>query len=475
MSKGDNVSIEKTFDYYIESITQEVMEDLNVMVESLSNVVGIFSKYFSSESGFARTVADDNGMVATFAKAKTAEEKRSGLVTMYTDFDKNEAMDIEVKTFISVKLTEAPVREKYVPVVINDEDSEGDGQNGYMNVLNIAKYGRATTKENFSIKPSDLVEEEKQYNVDELVSDVNNKLQQTSDGIPEDMKSMISQFMDSVVTGEEIFVENAKKYENAITNYVGEILGPIALINQNFITGDYDSVKKDLLDPFDATIEDMTVLFPASKNNPLADSVLSNGEVEILVSSKAGAGAAASVKSLTDILGDLPEHTLNQLSSKFEEDLNDLDIIKNENQLMGPLQLGVKYKLITDDQKDTIVNLVKENIKELPVDMEDMASSVNANIDNANYNAGYHILSVVARDVSDKINERGTFGDMVRGVLNNSTMVQLHLKVKSRGEDLAIKEFLVKYPPKFEGTIKLDSKKNYYSTGIKGKYTFKIK
>ena len=44
-----------------------------------------------------------------------------------------------------------------------------------------------------------------------------------------------------------------------------------------------------------------------------------------------------------------------------------------------------------------------------------------------------------------------------------------------RKNDLAIDTFKIKYPPKFEGKITLDSKKNYFATGIKGKFTFKIK
>jgi len=131
--------------------------------------------------------------------------------------------------------------------------------------------------------------------------------------------------------------------------------------------------------------------------------------------------------------------------------------------------------LIDEEGRDRIIAAIKNKDKEVPPEFEELASKLKANQDNPNYNSGLHVLAVLASDVAEVVNDRGTFGDMVRGILNNSSMVQLHLKMKVKGEDMAIKEFGVKYPPQFEGTILLDSKKNYFSSGIKGRYSFKIK
>lgn len=445
-----------------------------IMQEATSGVTAIFNKYFSSESKFAQKSSED-GVVRTFIKAHKAKEKIDDVVNILEDTESLKKFGIPIDTSVDVELVPEPIDKKYVPIVVMDEENEYYKKKGYAHVLNLAKYGSATTKEAFTIKPSDLVEEEKNYTSESVIGDIEKSLNRKTRGIPEDMKSMIMQFLDSVYSGDRLWVENSKKYQNAITNYVGEVMGPIALVENNFITGDYDTANKFLLEPFNLSIEDMEFKFPAAKNNPLADSVLIKNEVEVQISSKAGQGAAASVKSLTDILDNLPDHILKQLNDTFSKDIDNLNIIRDNNQIMGPLELGVRYDIISNKQKNTIVSLIKNKEKVVPDEFIDITDKVKANTDNLNYNAGYHILSVIANDVAEEVNKSDTFSEMVRGVLNNSSVIQLHFKVKTKGEDLAVESFKVKYPPKFDGLIFLDSKKNYFSSGIKGKYTFKLK
>jgi hypothetical protein len=468
----------KTYEQYIEEITQDVIRDVELK-ESTSSTIDVFNRYFSVDAPKAVGVEED-GKVLTFLKANKTREKKTGLVEIVKDMDTQERWDIEEKTGVAVTLSPELINDLFVPIEIVDDESEALGMKGFAEIKNLAKYGKSSQKEAFKIKPSDLVEEGKQYTPEELIADVKNNLKNTANGIPEDMGVMIEKFLDSAYSGEEVFVENAVKYEPALTNYVGEILGPIAIVRQNFLTGSWDDVEEFLLKPFNKNVEDLPITFPADKNNPLADSILDEGEANLLISSKAGAGAGApaSITSLIQIVSELDDHLLNPLQKLYKDDLEDLQIMNDSSAKEGPLRLAVKYGIIKEEDKEKILNIIAEKSTDIPEEYRELADKLpvkEETLKNRAYTAGFHILTGVAYMIRDLIMERGTFAEMTKAILNNSSMVQVVFKMKKKGNDLAIREFKIVYPPKYDGKIKINASKAYTSTALKGKYTFKIK
>ena len=66
------------------------------------------------------------------------------------------------------------------------------------------------------------------------------------------------------------------------------------------------------------------------------------------------------------------------------------------------------------------------------------------------------------------------FSTAALALLNNASIIQLYTKTKLQGDDVVVTNYNAVYPPKFEGKIGLDGGKNYYSTRIGGKFSFKF-
>ena len=91
------------------------------------------------------------------------------------------------------------------------------------------------------------------------------------------------------------------------------------------------------------------------------------------------------------------------------------------------------------------------------------------------FNAGFAILSGVAKTVAATVNQNPEFSKGALALLNQSSIIQVYTKMGKRGNDAVLHGFEAVYPPNFEGKILMDGGKNYYSGRIGGKMAFGFK
>ena len=72
------------------------------------------------------------------------------------------------------------------------------------------------------------------------------------------------------------------------------------------------------------------------------------------------------------------------------------------------------------------------------------------------------------------MNETARFSNAAADILNNGALVQVYTKAKEGKESWILDEFTTVYPGNSIKGVYLSASKTYYSTGIKGNFTFKI-
>jgi hypothetical protein len=454
-------------------IMEEIDSAVDLISEAKTTPIDIFNKYFRLGSSYAEKAASGGVEgVPTVIKARTKQEETNGAVDLFGANGKPLSEKIKLGEAVEVILITTLPDSLLLPVSISNKKLHLPAR-VFVHIKNLAKYGVTVQKESIKLKPSDLIETETEYDVEDLISAVKDHVDKDND-IEDDFKIIIGEFLDIAESGEaNRYVVGAKKYETAITNYLGEILAPICLVREHFISGQVDDAEEYLLAPFNTKWSELKILFPGSKTNQLADSILKDDSVEIMVSSKAGRGAEASVKSMSDILARMDENEIDNIKTKYKDDYEDLDIIARSNFINGPLDLGIKYKIIKPKDKTFIQTAIKDK-NPIPISLQKVAQLYSADTERIEYNSGYHLLAAVAHNVSKIINERKSFPDTIRAIMNKSSLVQLHMKVQSKGDSLAIRTFELKYPPRFDKKISLSAHKTYFASGSKGKYTFKL-
>ena len=150
--------------------------------------------------------------------------------------------------------------------------------------------------------------------------------------------------------------------------------------------------------------------------------------------------------------------------------------------MLGIIFADEKLKMINEEQGTDIIGLMDsfENDPSLLSEenaelLEKSRKRYNPQVYHPNYNLGYHLLAVLARYISDKLNTMD-IDTFFKSVLSYADMIQIYASVAIRGKDAYFDKFTVKYPPEFEGTIDIDPDTNYYaSSKPKGKITFKLK
>jgi hypothetical protein len=86
----------------------------------------------------------------------------------------------------------------------------------------------------------------------------------------------------------------------------------------------------------------------------------------------------------------------------------------------------------------------------------------------------FHLLAEVAHKAADKVNDNTDFPKAASDILNNGALVQVYTKAKEGKDTWTLQEFNTVYPGDSIKGVYLSAGKTYYSTGIKGNFTFKI-
>jgi len=270
-----------------------------------------------------------------------------------------------------------------------------------------------------------------------------------------------------------LFVGQAENME-AIRDHLGEIIQPIGLMS-GVIKGDAEKAANDVLG---APYAKCKVIWPQSKNTGLIDSyfVGPNGKT-MGVSSKGDKGANASVQNIQKAIEEAREKNP-KLIEKNRKAISIIDTIGKANQKQGPMALGLKLRLISEEEMEellTYVNVPSKKPRNLSPNLKRFMVNIVPDKTKAGYSVGYHILSGLAKEVCEVVNRDASFSRACLDFLNQSAIIQVYTEAKSTGADVQITGFRSVYPPNFTGSVILTSSKTYYATGIKGRLTFDYK
>jgi len=266
---------------------------------------------------------------------------------------------------------------------------------------------------------------------------------------------------------------------SAFRDYFCEILQPIALQKGQFTGNAGEAANRFLGGTFQKTL----ISFDDSKTAGLSDSVITNSQGgSVLVSTKGGKGATASASNLIDQIDKIAETPDGEkFLNKHKEVVDMLREIQDAGQAGAPLMLGVRYGIISPDDADMIRAFKKigpvsiDNLEQLGLsDNLLKLAKERETKDPDNLNLYYHLMAAVAHKAATQVNEKTKFSKAAADILNNGALVQMYTKASEGKGKWTLQEFNTIYPGESIKGVYLSAGKTYYSTGIKGNYTFKI-
>lgn len=355
-------------------------------------------------------------------------------------------------------------------------DMAGSWKNSDLDSFQLDK--GTSLKSSYKLKPADLFPGNARFpNINALWS----ALQQSEDAQPY-LPGLSMVFKSNP---EFPVFEGAGEKSTAIRDDLGEIIGPVALIQgMNMGTG-AEAARRDLLGGKEWS--GSSVNFPSEKNYGLVDSYLVTPDgVEVGISSKGEKGATASVKNIADGIKHVktkgtPEQK--KLLDTYSKQVGIIDAIGNSSAIEFPIKYGIENGMISQATGAYIQQLIKSGVKSLSAlpsedssateETEKLLKSKGADATRSNYNVGYHALAALAQQVARKINGDPEFGEACLKFLNSSPVIQLHMYIKTNKDDsVDVTKFVSKYPPNFQGTVALDPSKNYSGTMAGGRMSF---
>lgn len=259
----------------------------------------------------------------------------------------------------------------------------------------------------------------------------------------------------------------------AFRDYFCELLQPLALISGQY-TGNAVEAAHDYMG---GTFDDAKITFDSSKNTGLYDSILANEFGHVKISSKGGKGATASVTNLYHSMAEYKQKNDDpSLASFFDL----VSTIYTSGQHTSPLVLGLKYNILTENDVSILAELKDSSapvshLYSLPFSCHAKSLFENRQTKDEHKSTGYyHALASVAHTVADYINAHTDFSTNASHVLNNSALVQVYTNAKEHKSLWTLDKFTTLYPTSSVTGVKITASKTYYSTGIKGNFTFKI-
>jgi hypothetical protein len=264
----------------------------------------------------------------------------------------------------------------------------------------------------------------------------------------------------------------------AFRDYFCELMHPIALQTGVYTGNAGEAAMKFLAqDGFEGT----SINFGTDKTEGLSDSILiaPDGK-KIKVSSKGGAGAQASAKNLLDAANEL-EGANSKLAKKHADIIELMHQIVQAGQAGAPLVLGVKYGIIGAKDASDIQEFKKlppttlAAAQEMGISKKLKALIAERKTDNPNnVNLFFHSIAAVAHKAAEHVNENTNFSNAASEILNNGALVQVYTKATEKGGEWVLQDFHTVWPSSAVTGVKFSAGKTYYSTGIKGNFTFKI-
>lgn len=308
---------------------------------------------------------------------------------------------------------------------------------------------------------------------------------------------MLTEAMNSAASNTPIVFTGGAPLSSALQDDFCEVLAPIAMMNgHSVIVGQLEQAVADVFKGGD--ISGASLQFPAGQNNPLIDSYIIKNGITLGVSSKGKQGAKASITNIWKAKEEAAQNQTGQTYiAKYTEAVAVLDICKDDSGLMQPVTLGLRYKLISQEEADALIetlrsprasqyqlvgdptnpNAVVKN--PLPDDLAKVPPALMRLFKLGGYKPGSYVsflcLAQLAHLVAKHINtdSKIDFGEAIRSFLNSSAMVQAKSIVGNTGQDAVVKRINIVYPPNFQEKAKIESN-GYSGTMAKGKFSFSL-
>lgn len=320
--------------------------------------------------------------------------------------------------------------------------------------------------------PQNLIKTEQVFTgVESVINTVSKNAPDTVRGVFTEALKNLSQGRKDVVFP-EMYDQQA-----AIRDYFGEIMQPVALMG-GVIGGQAEDARQKLADG--AEWRDCQVMWPMSMNAALCDSFLiaPNGQ-EIGISSKGGQGAAASAKNLHDAVKKAEAEGNSELLETVKYTADIVRIIATIDQRNGPIEVGKHLNVpnIDDELNEEIEKYIREgkaDLDNISPKAQKVIAPFQVKLETKGFNAGYALLSAASKTVAKIVNANPQFSKGAIALLNQSSIIQVYTNIGKKGNDAVLKDFRAVYPPNFQGVVKLEGGKNYYSSRIGGKMAFKI-
>ena len=270
---------------------------------------------------------------------------------------------------------------------------------------------------------------------------------------------------------------NVEKYPDisfeGFRDYFCEILQPIAVWN-GLTSGNADEAISVF---FGAKgISGATISFSSGKNAGLYDSLLvSSSGQQIKISTKGGLGAQASVGNLIESVDDLEVSGNTTLRTQYSDVIDIIKLVKAKGYIDAPLALAEKYSIISSNESEIVRSMKKSKEFTLTPTLQKLYDERAAGADASRLVPFYNMLAAVAYAVADFINENTNFSDAATDILNHSALVQVYTTASNpEPGEFVLQQFKSVFPSKLIAGVQFSPYKNYFSSGNKGNFTFKI-
>lgn len=289
-------------------------------------------------------------------------------------------------------------------------------------------------------------------------------------------KHPLTKLTADIVAGRQLPIEIdvSKNPEISFTgfrDYFNEILQPIAVIN-GLCSGNAADAEKVFLGK--NGFKKCTISFSTGKNTGLYDSLLVAKGQEIKISTKGAVGATASVKNLVDSANELAKTGNTELLNKYKDTLDLIKEVSKAGQSQAPLVLAVKFGLISGKESKIVDSMRTAPDAQLTKNLQKLYDEKAARSAVDKIIPYYTMLSAIAEKVATHVNDNTDFSHAASEILNNSALIQVYTNATEKAGKIILADYKAVYPSKAVGGVLFYAGKTYYSSGIKGNFTFKI-